>query len=96
MFLYTAPNFAGAAFLAQAIYFLIIAGLPPINSFDVAIGGFGLACILIVTTWFVMDKLNRRLSFFAGLILNLIAMLVVGGLYYNPSHGALWAIAVIM
>lgn len=39
---------AGASFLAQSIYFLILAGLPAVNTFDVSIGGFALALFTIV------------------------------------------------
>ncbi|KAK5108279.1 hypothetical protein LTR62_008594 [Meristemomyces frigidus] len=96
MLIYAAPNFAGAAFLAQAIYFLIIAGLPAIHSFDVAIGGFGLGCIIIVGTIFLSGKVKNRSAFYAGLVANFLAMLVVGCLYYSKAAGSLWAIAVIM
>jgi hypothetical protein len=96
MFLYASANFAGAAFLAQAIYFLIIAGLPAIHSFDVAIGGFGLACIIIISSWFVAGKVRNRLAFYVGLVINFVVMLVIGCLYYSSAKGALWAIAVLM
>ncbi|CZR69445.1 related to MFS sugar permease [Phialocephala subalpina] len=49
-------GFAGACLLAQAIYFLIIAGLEAIHSYDVAIGGFGIAIFAIVASWFLTEK----------------------------------------
>jgi hypothetical protein len=96
MLIYGAANFAGAAFLAQSIYFLIIAGLPAIHAFDVSIGGFGLACLIIVGTWFLTERVKNRSAFYAGLVINFVAMLVVGCLYYSKASGALWAIAAIM
>lgn len=96
IFLYTTSNFGGAAFLAQSIYFLIIAGLPAIHAFDVSIGGFGLACIIIVSSWFVGDRIRRRTGVMVGLVINFAGMLVVGCLYYSKTTGSLWAIAVIM
>jgi hypothetical protein len=48
IFIFSAIGLSGGAFLAQSIYFLIIAGLPAINSFDIAIDGFGLAMIFIM------------------------------------------------
>ncbi|KAH7389117.1 general substrate transporter [Cadophora sp. MPI-SDFR-AT-0126] len=96
IFLYTASNWGGAAFLAQSIYFLIIAGLPAIHAFDVSIGGFGLACIIIVSSWFIMNKISRRIGFIAGCIINFVIMLIVGALYYSPGNASLWAIAVLM
>ena len=94
--IFTTANLGGAAFLAQAIYFLIIAGLPALHAFDVSIGGFGLACIIIVASWFVVDKARNRTAFYVGLVLNFVGMLVVGALYYSSNPGALWAIAVLM
>jgi len=96
VFLYATANLGGAAFLSQSIYFLIIAGLPAIHAFDISIGGFGLACIIIVCTWFIGDKIRRRTGVLAGLILNFFMMLIVGCLYYNSSTGSLWGIAVLM
>jgi hypothetical protein len=96
IFIYTAANLAGAAFLAQSIYFLITAGLPAIHGFDVSIGGFGLACIIIFASWFLGEHIHRRTGFLAGLIVNLVFMLIVGALYYTEKKGALWAIAVFM
>ncbi len=95
-FLYATANLGGAAFLAQSIYFLIIAGLPPIHAFDVSIGGFGLACIIIVCTWFIGDKVRRRTGVLVGLLINGTFMLVLGALYYAKSGGSLWAIAILM
>lgn len=92
---YTTTNFAGAAFFAHAIYF-IIEGLPAIHAFDVSIGGFGLACITIVVSWLIVDKIRNRSAFYAGIVVKFIAMLTVGALYYNKSPGALWAVAMIM
>jgi hypothetical protein len=96
MLIYTTANFAGAAFLSQSIYFLITAGLPAIHSFDVSIGGFGLACVIIVASWFVGEYIHRRTGYLIGLIVNFICMLIVGCLYYSKGKSSLWAIAVIM
>lgn len=96
MFLYTTANWAGAAFLAQSIYFLIIAGLPAIHAFDISVGGFGLAVLIIGSSWFWMDKVKRRSAFLAGCIVNFAVMLTIGCLYYKTGTGALWGIAVLM
>ncbi|KAF4629180.1 hypothetical protein G7Y89_g8966 [Cudoniella acicularis] len=96
IFLYTSANWAGAAFLAQSIYFLIIAGLPAIHAYDISIGGFGLAILIIVSSFYWMDKVRRRTAFMAGCIINFLVMLTVGGLYYKSGTGALWGIAVLM
>lgn len=86
----------GACLLAQSIYFLIIAGLPAIHSYDVSIGGFGVAVFAIIASWFFMEKSGRRSIFLVGGFVNFLAMMTIGGLYYTKSKGALWAVAVIM
>lgn len=96
IFIFSVSGCCGSPFLAQSIYFLIIAGLPPIHSFDIAIGGFGLAVVFIIISWFVLDKVGRRPVFIGGIILNAIGMLVIGALAYAPGTGPLWAIAVLM
>ncbi len=96
IFLYTSANFGGAAFLSQSIYFLIIVGLPAIHAFDISIGGFGLACIIIASSWSLNDRITRRTGFLTGTIINFLMMLTVGCLYYKSGTGALWAIAVLM
>jgi MFS family permease len=86
----------GACLLAQSIYFLIIAGLPAIHSYDVAIGGFGIAIFAIIGSWFYMEKVGRRSLFLVGAFGNMVVMFVIGGLYYSKANGALWAVAIIM
>ncbi|KAJ5721956.1 MFS general substrate transporter [Penicillium malachiteum] len=96
MFVYTAQNWGGAALLAQSIYFLNIAGLPSIHVFDVSIGGFGLALIIIVLSWLFNDKASCRNVLLVACILNFLIMLVIGVLYYVPGDGGVWGIAVLM
>jgi hypothetical protein len=96
IFLYTANNIAGAAFLSQSIYFLIIAGLPAIHAFDVSIGGFGLSMIIIVASWIIENRIRRRDAFTVGIMLNFLFMLTIGSLYYARGQGPLWGIAVLM
>ncbi|PVH79619.1 MFS general substrate transporter [Cadophora sp. DSE1049] len=96
IFIFAAPNLAGAAFFAQSIYFLVIAGLPAIHSFDIGLGGFGLAAIIIVASWFTAGTIKNRNGFYFGLGCNFISMLIIGCLYYSPTKAALWTIAVLM
>lgn len=96
IFVFSAIGMGGGTFLAQNIYFLIIAGLKPVDCFGVGVGGFMLAVIFIVISWFVLDKIGRRTVFIGGSIVNALGMLVIGSLAYGPGTGPLWAIAVIM
>ncbi|KIV99228.1 uncharacterized protein PV09_09092 [Verruconis gallopava] len=95
-FLYSTANIGGAALLNQNIYVLIIAGLAPIHAFDIGIGGFGLAILIMCSSGLYLKKISRRTTVFLGLILNLIIMVVIGALYYAHGQGPLWAIAALM
>lgn len=87
---------AGSSFLAQSIYFLLTAGLPAIHTFDVSIGGFALAFFAIIASWVYLEKVGRRSLWLVGCTVNTVVMSVVGGLYWAPGKGALWAIAILM
>jgi len=87
---------AGSSFLAQSIYFLLTAGLPAIHTFDVSIGGFALAFFAIIASWFYLEKVGRRSLWLIGCTVNTAVMAVIGGLYWAPGKGALWAIAILM
>lgn len=88
----------GTAFLTQNIYFLTLAGLPVIHAFDINIGGFGLALIIMPLMWYFGDSFGRRPLYLVGVIGNIITLGIVGGLGYMPSTntGAIWAIAVLL
>lgn len=94
--LFLGAGLNGASLLAQNVYFLIIAGLQPVHAFDVGIGGFGLAIVAIIASWFYMEKFGRRSIWLVGAFVNILVMAAIGGLYYSSSHGALWAVAVLM
>lgn len=96
VWLFVGVGFNGASFLSQNVYFLIIAGLPAIHSYDVAIGGFGVAIFAIIASWFYMENFGRRSLWLVGVSGNIFAMAVIGGLYYVPNGGSLWAIAILM
>lgn len=95
-FLYSTANIGGASFLAQNIYFLITAGLEAVHCFDVGIGGFGLAVLIILTSGVYLKYVNRRNVVLIGLVLNLVVMVIIGALYWADKKGGLWAIAVLM
>jgi MFS family permease len=94
--LFLAAGLNGASLLSQNTYFLTIAGLEAIHAFDVGIGGFGLAIIAIVFSWFYMEKFGRRSIWLAGVAVNIVTMAAIGGLYYSTSKGSLWAVAILM
>lgn len=96
MWLFIGAGLNGAALLAQNPYFLIVAGLEPVHTYDIGIGGFGLAVLTIVASWFYMEKFGRRSIWLAGVVGNIIVMAIIGALYYVPGSSGLYAIAVLM
>ncbi|RHZ58379.1 uncharacterized protein CDV56_102670 [Aspergillus thermomutatus] len=96
MFLYSTCNLGGAAFLAQSIYFLLTLGLPAVHVFDISIGGFGLAVIIILLTGALGKFLTKRTMLLIGLVINLVFLIIIGSLYYASGTGPTWAIAVLM
>ncbi|KAJ5929232.1 hypothetical protein N7454_007080 [Penicillium verhagenii] len=96
MLLFGIVNLGGGPFLSQSIYFLISVGLPTVHVFDVSIGGFGLAVILIMGSGIVLKKVRRRNLVLWGCGINLLFNLIVGVLYWAHGTGPKWAIAIFM
>ncbi|CAI7644255.1 unnamed protein product [Penicillium bialowiezense] len=96
MFLFGLVNLGGAPFLSQSIYFLISVGLPSVHVFDISIGGFGLAIILIIASGFALKNVRRRNTLFWGCVVNFTFNLIVGALYYAHGTGPKWGIAILM
>ncbi|KAK1512475.1 maltose permease MAL61 [Colletotrichum costaricense] len=95
-FLYSTANIGGAPFLAQNIYFLITAGLEAVHSFDIGIGGFAFAVLIIMASGAYLQRISRRNVVLLGLVINLLFMVIIGTLYWATNKGGLWAIAVLM
>jgi hypothetical protein len=94
--LFSLTNLAGAAFLSQNIYFLITAGLEAVHSFDIGIGGFAFAALLIASSGVYLQRISRRNAILGGLIFNSVLMTIIGALYFASGRGSLWAIAILM
>lgn len=86
----------GSSFLSQNIYFLITAGLAPIHSFDIGIGGFALALLIIPFSSIFAERIGRRPLYLIGLLVNTAGMIVVGGLGFSTSTGVVWGVAILM
>ncbi|KAJ5655833.1 hypothetical protein N7507_007783 [Penicillium longicatenatum] len=96
MFLFGIVNLGGGPFLTQSIYFLISVGLPTVHVFDISVGGFALAIILIVGSGIVLKNVRRRNILLSGCIVNFLFNLIVGALYWAHGTGPKWAIAIFM
>ncbi|KAL3450808.1 hypothetical protein BJX65DRAFT_304964 [Aspergillus insuetus] len=96
MFLFSLVNLGGAPFLSHSIYFLTSVGLPVIHVFDISIGGFGLAVVIIIASGIVLKKIRTRSTVLVGCVVNLLVNLIIGVLYFAKGQGPKWAIAVLM
>lgn len=96
IFILSGLSICGAQFLTQNIYFLILTGLPVVHVFDVGIGGFAVAIILIATSWGWIAYIGRRRVFLSASAISAIIMFVIGGLNYATGPAPIWVIAVAM
>ncbi|KAJ5688955.1 hypothetical protein N7462_003347 [Penicillium macrosclerotiorum] len=96
MFLFGIVNLGGAPFLSQSIYFLISVGLPSIHVFDISVGGFALAIVIIIASGALLKNVRRHRILFWGTVINFLFNIVIGALYYGHGDGPKWAIAILM
>ena len=96
IFVLFGQNACGVSFLSQAIYFLFIAGLAPTEVFNISIGGFALAALFIIASWFYIEKFGRRAIFLSGSSSSAVFLAIIGALYYVPGKGSVWAIAILL
>ncbi|PYH85288.1 putative MFS sugar transporter [Aspergillus uvarum CBS 121591] len=86
----------GVAFLNQNTYIILTLGLPSAHAYDVGVGGFFLACVVIIVSWLFTDRIGHRRLWLIGVGGNVLGMATVGGLGFVNNHAGLWAIAVVM
>lgn len=60
--MFAVQQFTGIAFYSQALYFLGISGLPVALTFQLALGGFGVAMFGNIVSWFIMNYVGQSLS----------------------------------
>jgi len=94
--MFLVQQFTGIAFYSQALYFLGISGLPTALTFQLALGGFGVAMAGNVVSWFIMNYVGRRPLLLTGVMLNAILLLSVGIAGTSSKSAALYYIAYVM
>lgn len=65
--MFAVQQFTGIAFYSQALYFLGISGLPTALTFQLALGGFGVAMFGNIVSWFIMNYIGMFYFNTAGL-----------------------------
>lgn len=64
---FAAQPFCGSSMGGTPTYFFIQAGLPNSVSFQMSIGGLGIASVGTIISWFLMAQLGRRTLYLVGL-----------------------------
>lgn len=75
---FAAQPFCGSSMGGTPTYFFVQAGLPTTISFQMTVGGLGLACVGTIISWFLMHVCGRRTLYLWGLA-TLSAILVTVG-----------------
>ncbi|KAH6855850.1 general substrate transporter [Chaetomium sp. MPI-CAGE-AT-0009] len=98
---FAAQPFCGSSMGGTPTYFFVQAGLPTSISFQMAVGGLGLASVGTIISWFLMHRFGRRTLYLVGLggltaILLIVGFISVGaadsegGNYAQASMMLLW------
>ncbi|CAG8196427.1 unnamed protein product [Penicillium olsonii] len=94
--MFAVQQFTGIAFYSQALYFLGIIGLPTALTFQLALGGFGVAMLGNIVSWFIMNYIGRRPLLLTGIMLNALCLLSVGVAGCFTTTAAMYYIGYVM
>ncbi|KAJ6188608.1 hypothetical protein N7519_003516 [Penicillium mononematosum] len=94
--MFAVQQFTGIAFYAQALYFLGISGLPTSLNFQLALGGFGVAMLGNIISWFIMNYIGRRPLLLTGIAINGLCLMSVGVAGCFTTMAALYYIGYVM
>lgn len=95
---YLIQTICGAPLMGYASYFMIQAGMSTENAFSMSTGLFAIGFVGTVSSWFIMQKVNRRTLFLTGEMLLVVILVIIGSIAAaigeKPSSG--WAIAAFL
>ncbi|WVR08820.1 hypothetical protein IAU60_005878 [Kwoniella sp. DSM 27419] len=91
-------NLCGSAFMGYSTFFLIQAGLPTTNAFNLSIGQYALGMCGTAFSWFLMSKFGRRTLYLVGLAGMITLLVVIGGMGFisTGNTGSQWAIGAML
>ncbi|EHA46739.1 maltose permease MAL31 [Pyricularia oryzae 70-15] len=75
---FAAQPFCGSAMGGTPTYFFVQAGLPNSISFQMAVGGLGIASVGTILSWFLLHRFGRRTLYLWGLGVLTVILLAVG------------------
>ena len=83
---------SGSTFAYGPTYFFQQAGISTNNTYQIAVGGTGIAFCGTVISWFLLSRFGRRTLYLHGMILLNLFLLIIGILGATPQSGATkWA-----
>jgi SP family general alpha glucoside:H+ symporter-like MFS transporter len=88
---------SGGPFAYNPTYFFEQAGVSTSDSYKLNVGGYAMAFIGTLSSWFMMRYLGRRTLFVSGLAIIVVLLFLIGFLdLAYPNSGAVWAQAVFV
>jgi SP family general alpha glucoside:H+ symporter-like MFS transporter len=103
---FAAQPFCGSAMGGTPTFFFVQAGLPTTISFQMSVGGLGIACVGTIISWYLMHVFGRRTLYLWGLglltaILAIVGFISVGtnskgGNYGQASMMLIWLLVYYM
>jgi MFS transporter, SP family, general alpha glucoside:H+ symporter len=83
----------GSALTGYAAYFYEAAGFDTANSFNLAVGMYGIAILGHIMSWFWMRRVGRRTLYLVGLALSFIILIAAGVVgTIKETAGTSWAL----
>ncbi|KAA8649437.1 hypothetical protein EYZ11_008130 [Aspergillus tanneri] len=79
-------------------YFMVQAGLPTVQSFNMSLVQYALGIVGTISSWFLMSMAGRRTLHVSGLTCLFTLLIIVGSLSFAPesNSAAKWAIGVML
>lgn len=95
---YLTQVFCGAPLMGYSTYFFKQAGMTTANAFNMSIGLFAVGFVGTVSSWFVMQKVNRRNLFLWGQYAMFVVLVLVGAISAGAGEkaSAAWAIGALL
>ncbi|PWN30235.1 putative maltose permease [Jaminaea rosea] len=95
---YLTQVFCGAPLMGYSTYFFKQAGMSTENAFNMSIGLFAVGFVGTVSSWFVMQKVNRRNLFLWGQYAMCAILIIVGAIAAGAGEqaGAAWGIGALL
>ncbi|KAL2826389.1 general substrate transporter [Aspergillus cavernicola] len=89
---------SGQNLMGYFAYFMVQAGLPEVNSFNLSLGQYALGVLGTMGSWFLMSTMGRRKIHLLGLSSLFTLLIITGSLSFAPSsnNAAKWAIGVML